>query len=127
MSDIQRQNQKQFSNILEQFAQFNKSPERQQDTFSLFMTILGYFAVVEEVTADHLMFGTFFIQVKATVDGNRRDLNFFIPCTGGMVYRYSETKEQKTIYLNPRYIVEDKEEAIAIVQSGNWLALSPAS
>jgi hypothetical protein len=126
MTKIQRQ-QQQYSAILEQFAAFNNSPKRQQDTFTLFMSILGYFAITEEVTADHLMFGTFYVQVKALVQGKAKRLNFFIPCTGDMIYRYTEEKEQLKIFLNPRDIVTDEQRAISAVQSTNWLALSPAS
>lgn len=123
MTAVQQHSQPQYPDILNQFALHNKEPKRQSNTFNLFMSILGHFATIQKVTADHIMFGTFYIQVEAIANGKQRALNFFLPCTGGAVYRYTEDKEKLTIYLHPSYEAEDKAAALNTIRSSGWLAL----
>ncbi len=110
--------QQQILEILERF-----SHKRQQETFSQFMDILQHLAIVEEIAARPVMMGTFFIECKVTAGETTHELDFFIPPTGGKVYRYTQDKQELSIYLSPDHLVEDRESALLAIAGQKWLAI----
>lgn len=91
---------------------------KQANTLFRFLDLLNPLAVIRRVTVRHLMLGTFLVQVNADVGNLTRQLDFFIPPSGGTVYRYGDNGEQVSIYLD-----RDVPWAIAQATGGAWLAL----
>lgn len=102
------------------FSEFAKHRDshKQASTLVRFLDLLKPLAVIKHVTVKHLMLGTFLVQVSAEVGTLPRQLDFFIPPSGDIVYRYNSTGNQVSIYLD-----RDKPQAIASASGGDWLAL----